>query len=159
MKNTLKVAAHGDREILVTRAFDAPRALVYEAYTRPELVKRWLGVGNGWSLDVCEMDLVVGGAYRWVWRKEGGGGEMGLSGVYTEITPPARIVCTEKFDESWYPGEGLVTVDFLETEPGTTTLQLTLRYESEAARDGVLRSPMETGLAASYDALERVVTA
>jgi|SRR6185503_17111996 len=157
MKNTLEVKAQGDREILVTRAFDAPRELLYQAYTRPELLKRWLGAFAGWSLDVCDMDLVVGGAYRWVWRKEGGG-EMGISGVYREVSPPARIVCTEKFDESWYPGEGLVRVDFLETGPGTSTLQLTLRYESQAARDGVIKSPMETGLAASYDALERVVT-
>jgi uncharacterized protein YndB with AHSA1/START domain len=157
MKNTLEVVAQGDREILVTRAFDAPRELVYEAYTRPEFLKRWLGVFNGWSLDVCDMNLVVGGTYRWVWRKEGGG-EMGVSGVYRELSPPARIVCTEKFDESWYPGEALITVDFLEREGGTSTLQLTLRYESEAARDGVLKSPMETGLAASYDALERLVT-
>jgi uncharacterized protein YndB with AHSA1/START domain len=157
MKKTLEVKPQGDREILVTRAFDAPRELVYQAYTRPELVKRWLGVWNGWSLDVCDMDLVVGGAYRWVWRKQGGG-EMGVSGVYREITPPARIVCTERFDDSWYPGEGLVTVDFLEREPGkTSTLQLTLRYESQAARDGVVKSPMETGLAASYDALERLL--
>jgi len=158
MKNTLEVKAQGDREILVTRAFDAPRELVYEAYTRPELLKRWLGAFAGWSLDVCDMNLVVGGAYRWLWRKEGGG-EMGISGVYREVSPPARIVCTEKFDESWYQGEALVTVDFLERGAGTSTLQLTLRYESEAARDGVLKSPMETGLAASYDALERVVTA
>jgi uncharacterized protein YndB with AHSA1/START domain len=157
MKNTLEVKAQGDREILVTRAFDAARELVYEAYTRPELLKRWLGAFAGWSLDVCDMDLVVGGTYRWVWRGPDGA-QMGVSGVYREVSPPARIVCTEKFDESWYPGEGLVTVDFLERGAGTSTLQLTLRYESEAARDGVIKSPMATGLAASYDALERVVT-
>jgi uncharacterized protein YndB with AHSA1/START domain len=157
MKHTLKVAAQGDREILVTRAFDAPRAMVFEAYTRPELIKRWLGAHAGWSLDVCEVDLVVGGAYRWLWRGPDGA-QMGISGRYLELAPPDRLVCTEKFDEAWYAGEGIVTVDFIE-ESGRTTLQLTLRYESAAARDGVLKSPMETGLAASYDALEAVVTA
>ena len=159
MKNTLQVAAQGDREILVTRAFDAPRELVYEAYTKPELLKRWLG-GNfgGWSLDVCEIDLVVGGAYRWVWNGPDGA-QMGISGVYREVTPPARIVCTELFDESWYQGEALVTVDFLERGAGTSTLQLVLRYESKAARDGVIASPMATGMTASYDALEALLAA
>lgn len=155
MKNTLKVAAQGDREILVTRAFDAPRAMVFEAYTRPELLKRWLGAFGGWSLDVCEVDLVVGGAYRWVWRGPDGA-QMGISGRYLEVAAPERLVCTEQFDEAWYPGEGIVTVDFIE-KAGATTLTLTLRYESEAARDGVLKSPMETGLAASYDALEALL--
>ena len=154
MKNTLKVAAQGDREILVTRAFDAPRAMVFEAYTRPELLKRWLGAFGGWSLDVCEVDLVVGGAYRWLWRGPDGA-QMGISGRYLEVAPPDRLVCTEKFDEAWYAGEGLITVLFIE-EAGTTTLTLTLRYESAATRDGVLQSPME---AASYDALEALVTA
>jgi uncharacterized protein YndB with AHSA1/START domain len=156
MKNTLTVTAQGDREILVTRAFDAPPAMVFEAYTRPELLKRWLGAFGGWSLDVCEVDLVVGGAYRWLWRGPEGA-QMGISGRYLEVAPPARIVCTEKFDESWYQGEALVTVDFLERGAGTSTLQLTLRYESEATRDGVLQSPMETGLTASYDALEALL--
>lgn len=156
MKNTLKVAAQGDREILVTRAFDAPRAMVFEAYTRPELLKRWLGAFGGWSLDVCEVDLVVGGAYRWLWRGPDGA-QMGISGRYLELAPPDRLVCTEKFDEAWYAGEGLITVLFIE-EAGATTLTLTLRYESTATRDGVLQSPMETGLAASYDALEAVLT-
>ncbi len=156
MKNTLTVTAQGDREILVTRAFDAPPAMVFEAYTRPELLNRWLGAFGGWSLDVCEVDLVVGGAYRWLWRGPEGA-QMGISGRYLEVAPPARIVCTEKFDESWYQGEALVTVDFLERGAGTSTLQLTLRYESEATRDGVLQSPMETGLTASYDALEALL--
>lgn len=156
MKHTLKVAAQGDREILVTRTFDAPRAMVFEAYTRPELLKRWLGAHAGWSLDVCEVDLVVGGAYRWIWRGPDGA-QMGISGRYLELAPPDRLVCTEKFDDAWYPGEGMVTVDFIE-EAGATTLRLTLHYESQAARDGVLKSPMETGLAASYDALEALLT-
>ena len=106
MPNTgsLKVEARGDREIVMTRVFDAPRHLVYEAFTKPDLVKRWLGVFGGWSLPVCEIDFRVGGRYRFVWRKEGA--EMGMGGVYKEIVPNERIVNTEKFDDTWYEGEG-----------------------------------------------------
>jgi uncharacterized protein YndB with AHSA1/START domain len=154
MKNTMKVAAQGDREILVTRDFNAPRDQVFEAYTRPELLKRWLGVFGGWSLEVCEVDLVVGGAYRWVWRKEGA--EMGVSGRYLEIARPDRLVCSEKFDDPWYEGEGHNTLELTE-KAGKTTFTLTLRYQSEATRDAVLKSPMETGMAASYDALESLL--
>ena len=157
MKNTLNVEARGDREIVATRTFDAPRDMVFEAYTRPELLVRWLGVFGGWSLDVCEVDLVVGGAYRWVWRGPDGK-EMGVSGVYTEIAPPDRLVCTEKFDDPWYEGEGHNTLELTETA-GKTTFTLTLRYQSQATRDAVLESPMETGMAASYDALEALLAA
>lgn len=157
MKNTLKLAAHGDREIVATRTFDAPRELVFEAYTRPELLKRWLGVFGGWSLDVCDVDLVVGGAYRWVWHGPDGA-KMGMGGVYLEIAAPDRLVCTEKFDDAWYEGEGHNTVELTE-KAGKTTLTLTLRYQSQATRDGVLKSPMETGMAGSYDALEALLAA
>ena len=106
---TLKVTTPTDREIAMTRVFDAPRNLVFEAYTKPELVKRWLGVHAGWSLAVCEIDLRVGGAYRYVWRGPDGT-EMGMGGVYREIVPPERIVATETFDQSWYPGEAVSTL-------------------------------------------------
>src|SRR6185503_2567839 len=125
---TLKVAPKDDREIVVTREFDAPRALVYDAHTKPELLKRWLLGPDGWSLVVCDMDLRVGGAYRWVWRNASGK-EMGLGGVFREIAPPERIVATERFDESWYPGEALNTTVFTE-KAGRTTLTVTMRYES-----------------------------
>jgi uncharacterized protein YndB with AHSA1/START domain len=147
----MTVTTPSDREIALTRAFDAPRHLVFAAYTRPELLQRWLGVVAGWSWAVCEIDLRVGGAYRWVWRGPDGA-EMGMGGVYREIVPPERIVATEKFDQSWYPGEAVTTVTLVERD-GRTTLTLTVRYESRAARDAVLESPMEQGVAAGFDNL------
>jgi uncharacterized protein YndB with AHSA1/START domain len=150
----LKVTAVGDRQIVMTRGFDAPRELVFAAYTRPELLKRWLGVRGGWSMAVCEVDLRVGGAYRWVWRGPDGA-EMGMGGVYREIVPNERIVCTEKFDQAWYPGEAVGTVELAE-QGGKTTLTVTIVYESKEARDAVLKSPMEQGVAASYDRLAEI---
>jgi uncharacterized protein YndB with AHSA1/START domain len=149
---SLTVTAQGDREVVITRVFSASREMVFEAYTRPELLKRWLGVRNGWTLPVCEVDLRVGGAYRYVWRKEAKGIDMGMGGVFLEIDPPEKIVCTEKFDDAWYPGEAVSTVTFSETE-GRTTLTMTMRYESTEARDVTMKSGMETGLAESFDML------
>jgi len=153
--STLKITARGDREIVMTRVFDAPRHLVFEAFTKPELLKRWLLGPPGWSMPVCEIDLRVGGRYRYVWRNAKGT-EMGMGGVYREIVVPERIVATEKFDEAWYPGEALGTVVLVE-QSGKTTLTQTLLYESREARDGVLKSPMESGVAASYDRLAEVL--
>ena len=148
---TLKVEARGDREIVISRLFDAPRRLVFDAFTKPELLKRWLTGPPGWSLPVCEIDLRVGGALRYLWRGPAGE-QMGMSGVFREITPPDRIVSTEKFDQPWYPGEGVGTVVLTE-QRGQTTLTQTIVYESRGARDGVLKSPMEQGLGMSYDHL------
>jgi uncharacterized protein YndB with AHSA1/START domain len=152
---TLRVTTPTEREIAMTRVFDAPRNLVFEAYTKPELVKRWLGVHGGWSLAVCEIDLRVGGAYRYVWRGRDGA-EMGMGGVYREVVVPERIVATERFDQSWYPGEAVSTIALVE-QGGRTTLTLTVRYESREARDAVLRSPMEQGVAAGFDKLAELL--
>lgn len=155
MANTLTITAHGDRELVMTRAFDAPRPLVWDAMTKPELLKRWLGVHNGWTLAVCEIDLRVGGAYRYVWRGPGGM-EMGMGGVYREIVEPERIVSTEKFDQSWYPGDAVGTLVLTEQDR-RTTMTTTMLYDSREARDEVLRSPMESGLVAGYSALEALL--
>jgi uncharacterized protein YndB with AHSA1/START domain len=152
---TLKVTTPSDREIALSRVFDAPRELVFEAYTRPELLKRWLGVHNNWTLDVCEIDLRVGGTYRYVWRGPDRA-EMGMWGIYREVVVPERIVATEVFDQSWYPGEAVSTVTLVE-EGGRTTLTLSVRYESKEARDGVLRSPMATGVEAGFDKLAELL--
>jgi len=153
----LKVTARSDREIVMTRVFDAPRNLVFDAYTKPELLKRWLGVFGGYSMPVCEVDLRVGGAYRFVWRGPDGA-EMGVRGVYREVVRPERLVHTEKFDEAWYPGESLITTVLAE-QGGKTTLTVTMRYESREARDAVLKSPMESGVAQSYDKLAELLAA
>src|SRR2546430_10512054 len=109
MKNAaaLKLTTAGERELVMTRVFDAPCQLVFDAHTKPELVKRWLLGPPGWSMPVCEIDLRVGGKYRFVWRHDRNGTEMGMGGVYREIKAPERIVSTEKFDEAWDPGEGV----------------------------------------------------
>ncbi len=157
-QGALQISTPSDTEILITRGFAAPRHLVFEAYTRPEYLRRWLLGPDGWSMIVCEVDLRVGGAYRWVWRNDGDGTEMGMGGVYREIVAPERIVATEKFEQPWYPGEALGTTVFTE-ENGRTTLHQTMRYESREIRDGVLKSGMEQGLAASYDRLETLLAA
>ena len=157
MRNSgnLKLTASGDREIVMTRVFDAPRNLVFDAYTKPELLKRWLGVFGGWSMPVCEVDLRVGGKYRWVWRNTDGR-EMGVRGVYREVVRPERLVNTEKFDDPWYPGESLITTTLAE-QGGRTTFTSTILYESQEARDAVLKSPMERGVAASYNKLAELL--
>jgi uncharacterized protein YndB with AHSA1/START domain len=158
MKKTgaLEITAAGEREIVMTRVFDAPRRLVWDAHTKPELLKKWLLGPDGWALVVCDMDLRVGGKYRWVWRKEKIGKDMGMGGVYREIVAPERIVSTEKFDDPWYPGEGVGTLVLTE-EGGKTRLVQTTLYESREARDGVLKSPMDEGVSASYDRLDTVL--
>src|ERR671926_209174 len=125
MKNTgtLKVTTPTDREVVMTRVFDAPRRLVFDAFTRPELLNRWFGP-RGWSLAVCEVDLRVGGTFRFVLRGPGGR-EMGMRGVYREVVPPERSVHAESFDD--YPGESVVTAVFTE-RGGKTTLTATVLY-------------------------------
>jgi uncharacterized protein YndB with AHSA1/START domain len=161
MKNTVKnvgrlqVTTPSEREISMTRVFDAPRSLVFDAWTKPELLRRWLGVRGGWSFAVCEVDLRVGGTYRFVWRGPGGT-EMGMAGVYREIVRPERIVATEKFDDPWYEGEALDTTVFVE-RGDKTTATTTVLYASREVRDAVLKSPMDRGVAESYDQLAEVL--
>lgn len=152
---TLKLTTRGDREIVMTRVFDAPRSLVFDAMTKPELLKRWLTGAPGWSMVVCEVDLRVGGAYRWAWRGPDGT-EMGMGGVHREIIRPERIVCTQLFDQDWTGGEALGTVVLIERE-GKTTLTNTVLYSSREARDAVLKTPMEHGMAMGYDNLAELL--
>lgn len=153
----LKVSTPSDRELAMTRVFDAPRSMVFDAWTRPELLKRWLGVFGGWTFAVCEVDLRVGGKYRFVWRGKDGN-EMGMGGLYREIVRPKRIVCTEKFDDPWYEGDAIDTTTFVE-RAGKTTMTTTVLYASKEIRDAVLKSPMESGVAKSYDKLAEVLAA
>ena len=152
MKNTMKITTLGEREIVITRVIDAPRNLVWDAHTKPELVKRWLTGPPGWSFVVCEIDLKVGGAYRYVWRNVDGT-QMGMGGFHREIVIPERIVTTQLFDEDWTGGEAVGTLVLIE-RAGKTTLTNTIRYSSPEARAAVLKTPMEQGMAAGYDRLE-----
>ena len=150
MKNTgtPKVTTPTDREIVLTRVFDAPRRMVFDAFSKPELLKRWFGP-RGWSLVVCEVDFKVGGGFRFVLRGPDGK-DMGMRGVYREIVPPERSVHMESFDD--YPGESQVTAVFTEQE-GKTTMIATVLYPSKEVRDIVLKTGMEHGAAESYDKL------
>ena len=154
----LQLTAPGEREIVMTRVLDAPRKLVFDAFTKPELLKQWLLGPPGWSMPLCEIDLRVGGKYRFVWRQDSDGTEMGMGGVYREIVVPERLVTTERFDEAWYPGEAVGTLVLVE-QRGRTTVTQTMRYESREARDAVLKSGMEKGVAASYDRLADLLAA
>ncbi len=154
MKNTgtLKVTTPTEREIVLTRVFDAPRHLVFDALTKPELLKRWFGP-RGWSLVVREVDLKVGGTFRFVLRGPDGT-DMGMRGVYREIVPPERSVHMESFDD--YPGEAQVTTVLVE-QGGKTMLTATVLASSQEARDAVIKSGMEHGAAESYDKLAELL--
>ena len=154
----VKITPSGDRDLVMTRDFAAPRKLVYDAHTKPELVRQWLLGPPGWTMPVCDMDVRVGGRYRWEWRKETDGTTMGMGGAYREVKAPERLVSTEKFDDAWYPGESLNTLVLVE-KGGRTTLTQTMRYESREAREAVIKSGMEQGVAASYDRLDDVLAA
>lgn len=151
----LKVSALSDREIRMTRTFDAPRDLVFDAFTKPDLIKRWMYGPEGWSLPVCEVELKAGGKMRYVWKHKDGT-SMGMSGTFREIKRPSRIVHNETFDEDWTGGETLVTTLFTETG-GQTLVEQTVLYSSQAARDAVLKSPMEDGIAQGYDRLDKIL--
>jgi uncharacterized protein YndB with AHSA1/START domain len=152
LKVTLQVTTPTEREVVMTRVFDAPRRLVFDALTKPELFKRWFGP-RGWSLVVCEVDLKVGGAWRWVLRGPNGT-NMGMRGVYQEIVPPERFVSTESFDD--YPGESLNTLVLVE-QGGKTTLTITVLYQSQEIRDAVIKSGMGHGAAECYDKLAELL--
>jgi len=147
--STVQIAAPTERELVLTRVFDAPRPLVFDAMTRPELLRRWYGP-QGWSLVVCDVDLRVGGAFRFVSRRPDGK-EIGQRGVYREIVPPGRIVHTESW-EDWNPGECLVTAVLTE-QSGRTTLTSTTLFPSREVRDMLLESGMASGAGETYDKL------
>jgi uncharacterized protein YndB with AHSA1/START domain len=151
--SSFKVTTPSDLEITLTRVFDAPRQLVFEAMTRPEHVRRWWGIlDERYSVAVCEIDLRPGGAWRFVGRHPKG--EAAFRGVYREINPPERLVYTEIYEP--FPDGVSVVTQILTEEAGKTRLTLTARYESKETRDFVLSTGMEKGAALSYDRLEEV---
>ena len=156
MGQALTLTTPSDREIAITREFAAPRRLVFDAFVKPNLVRRWLLGPSGWTMPVCEIDFRVGGRYRFVWRRDSDGTEMGMGGVYREIAPPERLVATELFDEDWTGGEVVSTIVLTEHE-GRTTLANTALYASKEGRDGALASGMMRGVEASYDRLDEVL--
>lgn len=155
MTGSVKVTATGPREIRIERDFDAPPANVFRAHTDPALVRRWLTGPAGWSMAQCEIDLRVGGAQRFVLQHRDGR-EMGWGGTFQQIVPGELLEHTELFDEDWTGGETLVRMEF-QRNGNRTRLVQTMRLASEAARDGVLRSGMESGMEASYGLLDQVL--
>lgn len=152
---TIHVTTPGEREVVFTRDFNAPRRLLFECWTRPELLKRWLYGPEKWKLETCEIDLRVGGKLRFVWRSDTDTG-MGMSGVYREIVRDERLVFTELFDEDWTEGEALVTLTFEEHEGKTTQRQKVL-YSSRAARDGAMQTDMVEGMKMGDERLEKLL--
>jgi len=154
---TLTVTTPSDCVIVMTRMFDAPRELVFEALTQCDLVKRWLYGPDGWSMDVCKTDLRVGGVYRYAWSHVNGS-KMAMGGTFTEVNPPERLTATEKFDEAWYQGEAVSTT-VLTKVGDQTRLTLTITYQSREVRDAVLKTPMEAGVELGYDRLADILAA
>ncbi len=155
MPMPLEVATPSDREVKITRDFDAPRELVWDCHTKPELVRRWISGPPGWSMPGCEIDLRVGGRYRYVLAGPKGE-EMAWGGVYLEVRRPEFIAATEKFDDDWTGGETQVSTRF-EQERGRTTVTVTVLYASKEARDGAIATGMTTGMEAGYQQLDQLL--
>ena len=148
-------ATPSDREIVVTRVVDAPRGLVFAAWTEPGHLQRWLTGPDGWSMPICEIDLRPGGRWRYVYRKASGT-EMTLSGTVREIAPPERLVTTESWGPEW--PETVNTLVLTEAE-GRTTMALTITYASKEARDAALGTGAMDGMNRSYERLDDLLAA
>ena len=149
----LTITTPTDREVVLTRVFDAPRALVFEALTTPALLARWYGPID-WTLAVCDIDLRVGGAWRFVVKRPDGKA-IGQRGVYNEIVPGERLVYSESW-EDWDAGETLVTTMLTERN-GITTFSSTILFPSREVRDTVVKSGLERSASQSYDKLADVL--
>jgi uncharacterized protein YndB with AHSA1/START domain len=138
-----------DQEIVVTRVVAAPRRLVFEAYTSPEHVPHWMLGPQGWSMPVCRIDLRPGGVWHFVWR-HADGSEMEIRGVYREIVPPDRLVCTQSWGDGWPDTTNTL---LLAEEHGRTTITQRLLFVSKQARDAALRTGMHAGMSETFDRL------
>ena len=146
----LTITTPSDREVAMTRVFDAPRRLVFEAWTNPEHVPHWMLGPAGWTMPVCEIDLRPGGTWHFVWRKADGA-EMAMTGVYREVTPPERLVSTEKWGPEWPETINTLT---LSEKDGKTTLTNTILYPSKEARDAALQTGMKEGASQSFERMD-----
>jgi uncharacterized protein YndB with AHSA1/START domain len=144
-----RFATPTDRAIVITRVVDAPRELVFDAWTKPEHVRNWMLGPEGWTMPVCEIDLRAGGTWRFVWRGSDGS-EMAMDGVYQEVSPPDRIVHTESWGDDW--ARTLNTLVLTE-EDGKTTMTVTVLYPTKEARDAALATGMKEGMNESFERL------
>jgi uncharacterized protein YndB with AHSA1/START domain len=147
--NVTTFTTPSDQEIVMTRVFDAPRSLVFDAFTKPEHLTHWMLGPEGWTMPVCEIDLRPGGAWRFVWRKSDGS-EMEMGGIYQEVSPPERLVNTESWGPEWPETVNTLT---LAEEDGRTRVTSTLLYPSKEARDAALQTGMKDGASMSFDRL------
>jgi uncharacterized protein YndB with AHSA1/START domain len=155
VNKTLKITTPSDLEIAMTREFDAPRHLVFDAMTRPEHVRRWFGC-DAFTLPICEIDLRVGGAYRFVMRSPDGS-ESTLQGVYREILRPERVVFVERISMPGFTGPEYQVTSTFDEFGGETRLTTTILHDSKENRDGHLNSGIEKGVAPAYDRLAEIV--
>ncbi len=156
----VKVTLPSDREVKVVRVFNAPQALVYEAHTKPALIQRWMLGPPGWTMPVCEMDVRVGGAYRWRWKAEEDGKEFGFSGKFLEVVAPSRLVHDQLYDPGDLGGPtsdepAIISLDLEETN-GKTTLTIAMLFPSKEARDGAVGSGMTDGMEIGYVRLDEM---
>jgi uncharacterized protein YndB with AHSA1/START domain len=159
MPKPLEVTLPSDREVRVVRSFNAPRKLVWDAHTKPELVQKWMLGPPGWTMPVCEMDVRVGGSYRWRWRSQEDTKEFGFFGEFREVDAPNRIVYAENYDPGDVGGAmpahepAIITAEFKEAG-GVTTLTTTMRFPSKEARDGAVSTGMTDGMEMGYERLD-----
>ncbi len=152
-----EVTLLSDTEVRVTRRFNAPRKLVYKAYTTPALLKRWMVGSPGWSFPVCEMDLREGGSFVWRWQNDEDGKQFGFHGEFLEIEPPKRIVHSEFFDPmdiGGDMGEGTTVSLTFDEADGVTTLTTNMRFKSKADREAAMSTGMTDGMEMSYQLLD-----
>jgi len=159
----IKVETPSDREVRVTRTFKAPARLVWDAHTKPELMRIWLRGYDGWSMPVCEMDVRVGGSYRWRWRNDETREEFGFFGKYLEVVPPARLVFEERYDQGSFgvammKEPAIITTVFAEAG-GVTTLIVTMKYASKAERDDTIATGATEGMEHNYRHLDELLAA
>jgi uncharacterized protein YndB with AHSA1/START domain len=156
MTHAAEITTPSDREVCVVRRFNAPADRVFDAYTQPALLKRWLLGPPGWSMPECELDLREGGHYRYLWRKDDGSAEFGAEGVYLEISAPHRIVQTQRmFGALAGPmaEEAHCTVEFRD-DAGGSLMTTTILCQSKEKRDAALATGMARGMEQSYARLE-----
>ena len=158
-----QVTLPSDREVRVTRQFNAPRQLVYDAHTKPDLMRKWLGY-DGWDMPVCDMDVRVGGKYRWQWKNQDDGKQFGFFGDFTEVNAPAQLAHDQYYDpgdigSSMPVGEPCgVSLD-LKEQNGVTTLVCNMKFASKEARDGAVATGMTDGMEFSYTRLDELAQA
>lgn len=155
----IEVTQPSDREVRVVRTFKAPRQLVWDAHTKPELVQKWMLGPPGWSMPVCEMDVRAGGAYKWRWRSDEDGKQFGFHGTFTEVNAPTKLVHDEYYDAGDVGGDmpsnepAVITLELSEAD-GVTTLVCTMMFASKEARDGAVSTGMTDGMEMGYVRLD-----